>query len=620
MSMRSEPMIASLAKKPGDSRLLFPDGNQTEFWRAVNAADEYRDAVREIRDEGDRLLGKPIQELTYSLFSLFESRGSRLEFERAYFEKRGRLTTFALLTQLEPERPEFREALQDAIWSILNEYTWCLPAHLKSSVETDGSQRFAVESAEWSRRERGTRIDLFAAETGFALSEILVLTETWLPALIKSRIVEEVVQRLFKPYLLHGPYHWETAEHNWSAVCAGSIASAALYLIDDPERLEPIVEKALASMEHYLAGFGDDGACLEGISYWNYGFGFFVYFADLLKKRTSGDIDLFAKEKVRRIAQFQQKAYLDGAATVNFSDSSQLAYVNIGLTHYLAALYPQDVAVPPAKLRAAFTQDHCSRWAPALRNLLWFDSGRGGAEWEAADYFLPNAEWLVSRHVSAAGRYGFAAKGGHNGEPHNHNDVGHFILTGCGEVFLCDLGSGEYTERYFGPERYTYDCNGAQGHSVPIVDGHLQTEGMESSAKCLKVEMGETADLLELDLTKAYRVPHLRGLIRSFTWHKSEQPFLVLEDRFVFSNEPSGLAERLVSKLEPVIEYGALTLKGESGLKLSIGYDASRLRLAVCKSSYRVHDGRDATWYAMDFVVLEPSEHQSVTFRFQFTS
>ncbi|MFC0215823.1 hypothetical protein ACFFK0_25840 [Paenibacillus chartarius] len=585
----------------------------------MNTGEEYRPAVEEIRAEGERLLGQPIPELTYTLFSMYESRGSRLEFERVYFEKRRRLTTFGLLTQLEPERPEFREALQDAIWSILNEYTWCLPAHLSGSVETDGSQPFAVDGPGWSRGERGTRIDLFAAETGFALSEIWRMCEAWLPPLIASRIAEEVVRRLFKPYLLHGPYHWETAEHNWSAVCAGSIASAALYMIQDPVQLAPIIEKALASMERYLAGFGEDGACLEGIGYWNYGFGFFVYFADLLAKRTDGGIDLFRQEKVRRIAQFQQKAYLDGDIAVNFSDSMQRAKVHIGLTHYLAAVFPADVAAPPAGLRASYTDDHCSRWAPAVRNLLWFAPGQSGASWEPADYVLPNAQWLVSRHESAAGSFGFAAKGGHNDEPHNHNDLGHFILTACGEVFLCDLGSGEYTNRYFGPDRYTYDCNGSQGHSVPIVDGQLQMAGPSSAAICLEAEIGGGEDTFALDLTKAYHVPHVSSFVRSFTWRKAELPRLLLEDLFVFAEKPSELVERFVTKLEPVIgDEGMVTVTGGNGRTLWIGCDPLQLRPSVSKHSYRDHFGQDTAWYAIDFAVRQPERQVRVTLSFQF--
>ena len=96
------------------------------------------------------------------------------------------------------------------IWSICDEYTWCLPAHL--NAESPGGIK-------------GT-IDLFSAETGFTLSEIRMSPRDHLPSPLISRIEEEVEARLFTPFLSH-EHGWETATHNWSAVCAGSIGSAA---------------------------------------------------------------------------------------------------------------------------------------------------------------------------------------------------------------------------------------------------------------------------------------------------------------------------------------------------------------------------------------------------------
>ena len=62
----------------------------------------------------------------------------------------------------------------------------------------------------------------------------------------------------------------------------------------------------------------------------------------------------------------------------------------------------------------------------------------------------------------------FAIKGGNNGEPHNHNDVGSFLYFIGEEEIISDLGAGEYTKAYFGPERYSVLCCSSRGHSVPI--------------------------------------------------------------------------------------------------------------------------------------------------------
>src|SRR5690606_13249562 len=186
---------------------------------------------------------------------------------------------------------------------------------------------------------------------------------------------------------------------------------------DDVDDLSLILEKVLHSLEFYLAGFNEDGVCREGYMYWQYGFGYYVYFADLLKKRTGGKIDLFQSEKVHQIARFQQKVFMEGNAVINFSDCPSYVRVFLGMTHYLKQRYP-DLDVPVTRLRAKYTHDHCSRWAPAIRNFVWFCPEEKGEPWRAATYYLDASQWHMSRHVSRSGVYVVAAKGGHNAEPH----------------------------------------------------------------------------------------------------------------------------------------------------------------------------------------------------------
>ena len=340
------------------SHLLFSSPEEKLAWiNVVVESSGFQPMLKEIKAEANRLLDTPIKELSFSLFNIYYETGSRIEYEKAYFEKRRRLNTFAILTMLEPDVSEYKEQLQNTIWSICNEYTWCLPAHF---------------SADSIKNEKET-IDLFAAETAFALSEILHLTKECLDPLIQQRISAEIKRRIIKPFLTQEPFFWESATHNWAAVCAGSIGAASLYLVNDHEQQAEILERVLAALEAYLTGFYDDGTCLEGYGYWEYGFGFYVYFADLLKKRTNGKIDLFQSEKVHQIALFQQKIFLHKNNVANFSDALPAMNINLGLSHYLSEIYP-DFELPEIELRAPFTADHCSRWAPVFRQLYWFPS------------------------------------------------------------------------------------------------------------------------------------------------------------------------------------------------------------------------------------------------------
>ncbi|MFE0556464.1 hypothetical protein ACFW1P_11120 [Paenibacillus sp. NPDC058910] len=590
---------------PADLRMYYQGGDQRSFWEGIRLSEDYEQDVSEIREEGERLLSVPNPPLTYDLFIRFARQGTRLDYEKVYFERRLRLNTFALLTLLEPDKEAYRTALQEMIWSICEEYTWCLPAHL--NAESPGGIK-------------GT-IDLFSAETGFTLSEIRVLLRDHLPSLLTSRIGEEVEERLFIPFLSqeHG---WETATHNWSAVCAGSIGSAALLLMESGESLAKVLLKTEQCMDYYLQGFGADGACLEGLGYWNYGFGYFVYYADLLRKRSRGALDWFLAEKVGRIALFQQQGFLGGKAVVNFSDSQPENTVHLGLSHYLAGLYA-DIESPPQSLRSGYRDDHCSRWAPALRNLIWRDPLMAGSDWEEASYYLPDAQWLISRSSYGDQVYAFAAKGGSNHEPHNHNDLGHFILYGAGEVWCSDLGCGEYTAEYFGEGRYGYDCNGSQGHSVPIIDGHYQQEGPDSAAVVLQALTGEAVDRLRLELTSAYRVPALRAFTRTLEWSKEgHRPELTLSDLFTFDSPPSSLVERIVTRIQPELELldgrWVVVLRAAGADGLLIHYDNELVEPELTSHVFRDHFGKEAAWYAVDFKVKALGLHANIDFRFQF--
>lgn len=583
--------------EPVDERLYTRNLNAADVRHYFSEADWLQEEWKEIEAEGERLLQACTPELTYTLFDLYAKTGSRREYEQAYFERRRRLNTFALLTLRSPEK--YLDPLLDILWAICDEYSWCVPAHLPDRLADN-------------------EIDLFAAETGFALAEIFVLMQSRLPTLIRDRIRSEVERRVLTPFLAHGPYAWETATHNWSAVCAGSVGAAALLLEQDAGRLADILARTERSMEYYLSGFGADGACLEGIGYWRYGFGYFMYYAELLSARSKGRLDWFRREKVAQIAAFQQKCFLCGDQVANFSDSHPRNHVHLGLSHKLAERFP-GVTPPPARLRAPYTEDHCSRWAPALRNLLWTRNGIGTDDWESGSSYLPDAKWLVARHRSGGGVFGFAAKGGCNDEPHNHNDLGHFMLVAEETVFLCDLGAGEYRKGYFGDERYVYDCNGSQGHSVPIVNGSCQAPGAERRADVLEAAAGPRRDRLKLDISGAYPDQGLEALDRDLEWEKGELPSLKLVDEFRFTLPPESIAERFVTQIKPQFQDdGSIILIGAGRRSLRIDFDQDLYRVEMTEHSFTNHFGVDEGWYGIDFHVLRPAMNQRLEFAFRF--
>ncbi|CAH1194503.1 hypothetical protein PAECIP111892_01686 [Paenibacillus auburnensis] len=372
---KSELLKIIASMKKADERLYFPDGDEAAFWRKVRESPMYGDEIAELRAAGQAHRDTPIPELTYSLFTSFAKTGSRLEYERVYFQRRQILNTAVLLSLLEPEQEEHLKLVCEILWSVCGEYTWCLPAHL--------SETGLMET-----------IDLFSAETGFALSEIRCLLGDRLPSLLQGRVKDEVYMRLLAPYLTSGPYHWEIVAQHGSAVCAGSIGAAALLLVKDKETLTDILMKVESGLERYLQGFGDDGACLVGLDYWNDDFSYFVYYADLLRRRSRGMLDWFQLKKVSSMAKLQQECMLGGKSTAHFSGPQQTGDVFLGLSHYLATEYP-DLEAPAVLSTTRYTNDHFSYWAPALRNLVWRRAEEELQEWATLSQYLPDVQHLL---------------------------------------------------------------------------------------------------------------------------------------------------------------------------------------------------------------------------------
>lgn len=595
---------------------LFPGGDPERSRQRVLASKALESMIKDIQEQAEYFCTDQfIPELTFSLFTSFAETGNRQAYDKLYFERRKRLTTLAIAAWLFPEQQGYKIRLCDIIFSICNEYTWCLPAHLTNQPEMEGAPSTGPTPV--------PTIDLFAAETAFALAEILRLHEGWLPGLICKRIQYEAFTRVLNSFIDESRYFdWEQATHNWSSVCGGSVGITALYLLEnEPAKLTAVLKRVLPALECFLLGYHDDGACMEGYGYWEYGFGYYVYFADLLKQRTGGEIDLLEDDKVKQIATFQQKVFLDRSNVVNFSDALASSGVSMGLGHYLYSNL-DGVNLPPIELMKSFTADHCGRWGPAIRNLVWFEENLytnthpqpqlqdqnqvKGNTWAAGDDWLPDAQWLISRHVNAKASYVFAAKGGHNDEPHNHNDVGHFILYGEGHTWLADLGSGLYTADYFGEKRYQIACNASFGHSVPIINGCYQAAGARHRAVVTELQLESCTNVLELELASAYEDIHLQSLRRCFRWHKTpntEKPYLELTDKYCFTAMPEQVTERFICTVKPQLVDGHVELRRED-LSIHVTYAKDTLIPIINELEHIDHFGERQFFYTLDFKLI----------------
>jgi hypothetical protein len=263
------------------------------------------------------------------------------------------------------------------------------------------------------------------------------------------------------------------------------------------------------------------------------------------------------------------------------------------------------------KYRSALHDDHCYRWAPMVRNLVWARSDYTGSGWGTGVYYMKDSGILVSRKAEGGRVVCFAAKGGHNNEPHNQNDIGSFILHVNGETLLTDPGSGEYTKMYFGPQRYSYISNSSRGHSVPIVEGGYQEPGKERRADIIDFSTDEERDILVMDIAKAYNNDNLRSLLRGFTFDKTGRGKLHLTDRYTFDRAPSGIVERFVSFQRPqLLEPGRVRIEGLQAVDLR--YDAAKLACSIERIDFVNSRAKRLDLYLLDLAVGSPGASEQV--------
>lgn len=554
-----------------------------------------RPYLQDITEFAESCRGTAIPVLPYSRFKLFHETGDRFQYEDSdvgYFPRRGRIGAFGVLAWLYGREDDIHE-LEDIIWAICDEYTWSLPAHVESAAFTTRLENDAY------------MVDLFAAETAQTLAEICFLLGDRIAPIVRLRVERLLNERVFDRVLVHD-YHWMTATHNWAAVCAGSVGMAAIYAMEDDERLAAVLARLLPAMDCFLSGFSEDGACLEGIGYWRYGFTYFTEFAELLERRTAGKICLFDDPRVEKIAAFQQKIYFPGGRTVCFSDGSSRAKWFPGITFFLNSRFENVRLLPEADCQLRYSADHCHRWSNILRNLLWSQES-AAAEGQYSTCCLPAAHWFIGHSSTGAG---IAAKAGHNGEPHNHNDVGSFQYYLNGEEMLSDLGSGEYTRQYFSEQRYDFFVCGSQGHSLPMIDGCTQRAGAEARARDVVLDNSG----IRMDMADAYGLKCLASLKRSVLFDE-QNGAMTLTDAFVLDSEKHDVCERFITYGKITVEEGrALIRLGEQAVALS--YDPAVFAPIVTPVSYSAHMGVERHLFTLDFHAMVQG---SFTARFTIT-
>jgi len=547
---------------------LLGKGNDPKFWsEEVRSKDHfkfYRDFLHKTWDE--LCENAPFEALRYTEFRLYGLNGNRTIFQKPYYRRRVQVETAAILALIYPEEEKYLNYAMDMIFAICNEYIWSIPAHQPKLLEVVNR----------------THLDLFACETAYTLAEIYTLLGDRLDPLIREMIKVEIETRVVNSYIKTTNWGWAVSNTaNWAAVCTGSVGCTLMLLF--PEKFYELKPRLDFSMENFLKGYQDDGFCAEGTHYWHYGFGFFCAYAEMLRTFSEGKYNYFERPKVHAIATFVQKMYLSGLKCVSFSDGGDTLQYQIGLLHFLKKEYDDVVVYSP---EYSYINDGCGRFNWLVRAATWLDEdiyNTPAPDNAEAEYYGKDTQWLVKR----TNAYGFAAKAGHNQEPHNHNDVGAFIIAKNGKQIVTDQGPGVYSQQYFAQDtRYgMIECS-SLGHSVPYFGDIIQKSGPEYGSCDVDFKDG----VFTMDIAAAYGSEDIKSVKRSFTFTDTE---VTLTDEFVCS-EGIPVTDRIVLTERPEIKDGAVVTES-----IAIIYDASAASVSLTEQI----NSKNKTIYFADFTL-----------------
>lgn len=550
-----------------------------EKWEQVRTHPYFERVRAEAIEQGEKLLLAEPLPMRFSDYHKFVTEGSRKPHANRTGQYFKRLSTFFFCYMLTKDE-KYIEPLVDVMWQICDMETWASNAHVKEEASVLERRRF---------------LELVSCGIGYKMAEALYYVGDKFPELAYRRIKEEIRFRIVDCFLEktgENDYWWYTASNNWSAVCISMVFGTFLYVADE-EEIEAVLPRCLKTAQCFIDGMPDDGCCLEGNSYWNYGFSHYCVFAEFVREFTNGKIDLFTDEKVHRIAHFQSRVAINETQCISFSDAGSKYAPSAWLTHFLQSVYP-DMPVPPIP-----PSGYTPGW---LQYVLWQNPELEGAKHVPESCIFEEAQWFL--HIGE--KYSLAAKAGKNHEPHNHNDVGSFIISKNGRITFTDPGGGEYVKTYFGAGRYTHLVTSARGHSVPIINGELQCTGEEKS-RVILAEDGHYTFTCE----NGYSA-ELRETLKSFVRDLDAKPDgLVLTDTFEFDGMPTSLTEQFVS-LTPILgESGELTC-GDTRLT----YDPALFDTELGSEDFRRNNGAVETLYWVRLSVKELSEKMSLEFVF----
>ena len=505
------------------SEIGFPTYNDRTFWNKLPEG-----LKKQYIDEAEKAnsYNWPVVKATDYL-EIIRSGDRRQD---VYAAPRAALTAL-VMGELAEGKGRFIDQIINGVWYYSEQTWWGWSAHLPGPSGLPDI--------------KNPSIDLGVGEIANILSWTWFLFKTEFDNIhpfISRRLKDEIMYKAVLPYYNRIDFWWQGLDgsrdvNNWNPWTNHNILTAILILEDDQAKKIRGVEKVVKSLDQFINVYPNDGGCDEGPSYWGRAGASLYQCLDLLKRATNSKFDIYENQLIKNMGSYIYKAYIEYPYFINFADAD----ATTGGRPQIIYSYGKDINDPVMKKFGTFLAKK-QNWGTEIPDgkideqimQLMHLKEIENAEAEDAlifDFWLPDLQVAGARDMANSSEgFFFAAKGGHNAESHNHNDLGSCVLYFNGKPCLVDIGRETYTAKTFSSRRYEIWTMQSQYHNLPKINGVDQKEGREFVATNSVFTADAKKASFSTDIFKAYPdEAQVKKWVRSYTLERAKR-FVITDD------------------------------------------------------------------------------------------
>lgn len=568
-----------------NSWINYPEYKDRDAWSKLP-----EQARKSIIKQGETYLGFTWPNIKATDYLLFTRTGDRTKVDDMN-SQRDRAMNALLMAELVEGKGRFMDDLINGVYSTCQTTYWGSAAHFYLYGYKDGLDKPTTILPDIDN----SIIDIYGSNTASTISWIYYFMHEEfdkVSPIISKRIKYEIKTKFLKPYYDRNDFWWmygwngEGSVNNWNLWCNLNMLNVILLMEDDPVKKLDGVYKNLYSVDIFINHYPEDGSCSEGPSYWGSAVGRLYTYLELLNKISDGKIDISKNEKIKEMGRYIYRVYIgDGVYFANYADAPIKRRQSPELIYKIGEV----INDPVMKSFGAFLNTSSGSEDTSRR-------GRGGSSLESLfnppidwkdtkpieplipEFYFPDLDMAIARDKQGTtdGFY-FCAKGGSNGEQHNHNDVGSFMLYYNGNPVFIDVGPSTYTRETFGTMRYTIWTMQSNYHNLPVINGFGQQNGGSFKASKSTYTPDKNKVRFSTDISKAYPAEaKVNSWVRNYTLERGKK-FLINDVYQLSENKGGSTVNFMTNVLCSIIKPGIMELKGD-GFTLYMKYDTSLLK------------------------------------------